>query len=207
MLKLTAMQVDALTEIVNIGVGRAASSLSDIIGAHILLKVPAVNIFPLSKLPDILSSFHNGKLVSVLQGFQGDFSGTSALVFPPESALRLVTALTGNDSLSPTMDAVRSGTLVEVGNIIINAILGTMGNMLESNFIFSLPEYREIKNLADAIGLDPKSIKEGLILLAEANFNISSLEINGYIFILFKLQSITNLVDMINHSIKTSSAT
>lgn len=46
MLELTAMQIDALTEIVNIGVGRAASSLSDIIGAHILLKVPDVNIFP-----------------------------------------------------------------------------------------------------------------------------------------------------------------
>jgi chemotaxis protein CheC len=202
MLELTAMQVDALTEIVNIGVGRAASSLSDIIGAHILLKVPDVKIFPLSKLPDLLSNFHDGKLSSVLQGFRGDFAGTSALVFPPESALRLVTALTGNDSPSPTLDSLRSGTLVEVGNIVINAILGTMGNMLGSNFIFSLPEYREIKNLTDVVGVDNFNMNNGLILLAEANFNISSLEINGFIFILFKLESINNLVDMINHSLK-----
>jgi hypothetical protein len=76
-----------------------------------------------------------------------------------------------------------------------------MGNMLGSNFIFSLPEYREIRNLTDVVAVDNLNITNGLILVAEANFNISSLEINGFIFILFKLKSINNLVDMIDQSL------
>jgi chemotaxis protein CheC len=198
---LSEIQRDALTEIVNIGVGRAANSLSDIIGEHIILKVPKVEVFSLKKLPEVLSSFKDSRHSSVLQGFQGDFKGTSALVFPPDSAARLVSALTGDEADSPTLDAVRSGTLIEIGNIVINAILGTMGNMLDSNFIFSLPEYREIKNIIDI--LDAVSNEdEGFILLAETNFNISTLEINGYIFVLFKLDSLKSLMTIINHSIE-----
>jgi chemotaxis protein CheC len=200
MKKLSEMQRDALTEIVNIGVGRAANSLSDIIGEHIILKVPKVEVFSLEKLSEVLSSFKGMKHSSVLQGFQGDFKGTSALVFPPDSAARLVSALTGDEADSPTLDAVRSGTLIEIGNIVINAILGTMGNMLESNFTFSLPEYREIKDIKDILDV-VNNEDEGFILLAETNFNISTLEINGYIFVLFKLDSLKSLMTIIDHSI------
>ncbi|MCP4216563.1 MAG: chemotaxis protein CheC [bacterium] len=199
MLTLSSLEIDALTEIVNIGVGRAASSLSDIIGEHIHLKVPNVDVLPLEELPKVLLSFKHVPHASVLQGFQGDFAGTSALVFPPESAARLVAALTGEDVGSPSLDSVRSGTLVEIGNIVINAILGTMGNMLDSSFVFSLPEYRLINNIKDIVQTDRK--QKGFIMLAEANFNISSLEINGFIFILFKLESINTLVSMLNASI------
>lgn len=202
MIKLSDMEIDALTEMVNIGVGRAANSLSDIIGEHVLLKVPHVRIFPLDNLSDALSVFEKDKHASVLQAFHGDFTGTSALVFPPESAVRLVSALTGGEIDSPTLDAVRSGTLVEIGNIVINALLGTMGNMLGSSFVFSLPEYREIRNIMDFISGDSPRKEKGLILLAEANFNISTLEINGFIFIVFKLESIKHLIRMIGSSIE-----
>lgn len=201
MIQLSAMEIDALTEIVNIGVGRAANSLGDIIGEHVLLKVPYVHVFPLEKLSEALSFFKKERHTSVLQAFHGDFTGTSALVFPPESAVRLVSALTGGEIDSPTLDAVRSGTLVEIGNIVINAILGTMGNMLKSSFIFSLPEYREINNIVDILSVDSPQKKNGLIMLAEANFNISTLEVNGFIFILFKLDSIKSLIRTINKSI------
>lgn len=202
MIKLSDMEIDALTEMVNIGVGRAANSLSDIIGEHVLLKVPHVRVFPLDNLSDALSVFEEDKHASVLQAFHGDFTGTSALVFPPESAVRLVSALTGGEIDSPTLDAVRSGTLVEIGNIVINAILGTMGNMLGSSFVFSLPEYREIRNIMDFISGDSPRKEKGLIMLAEANFNISTLEINGFIFIVFKLESIKHLIRMIGSSIE-----
>ena len=202
MLELTEIQIDALTEVVNIGVGKAANSLSDILSEHVVLKVPSVKVFPLTKLPKVISSFDTETHSTVLQAFQGDFAGTLALVFPPESAARLVSALTGGETDSPNLDAVRSGTLVEVGNIVINAILGTMGNMLESNFIFSLPEYREIEDFKEILAVKNIKKEKGFLMLAEANFNISSLEIQGFIFILFKLDSIKSLIQMLDQSIK-----
>ena len=206
-MNLSPLEIDALTELVNIGVGRAASSLSDIIGEHVVLKVPHVDVLPLKELPAVMTQFNNKKHSLVLQSFQGDFTGTSALVFPPESAIRLVSALTGGEMDSPKLDLVRSGTLIEIGNIVINAILGTMGNMLDCDFIFSLPEFREIKRLTDIIESDDAEKKSGFIMLAEANFNISSLEIQGFIVIIFKLDSLNNLVAMIKKSIGKSDAT
>ncbi|MFC1592372.1 chemotaxis protein CheX, partial [Thermodesulfobacteriota bacterium] len=151
MKELSEIEIDALTEIINIGVGKAASSLHDIIGTHIVLKVPRIELFPLEKLPEVVSRLDQKSVSSVLQSFQGDFTGSAALIFPPESAVRLVSALTGDEIASPSLDSVRGGTLMEIGNIVINSILGTMGNILECNLNFSLPEYRDINKIVDLI--------------------------------------------------------
>jgi chemotaxis protein CheY-P-specific phosphatase CheC len=39
---LNELEIDALTEIVNIGVGRAATSLRDMVGEQVMLSVPRV---------------------------------------------------------------------------------------------------------------------------------------------------------------------
>ena len=41
---LNELEIDALTEMVNIGVGRAATSLRDMVGEQVLLSVPRVNL-------------------------------------------------------------------------------------------------------------------------------------------------------------------
>ena len=41
---LNELQLDALTELVNIGVSRAASSLREMVGSQVLLSVPNVSL-------------------------------------------------------------------------------------------------------------------------------------------------------------------
>ncbi len=201
---LSSDEIDALTEIINIGVGRAASSLHDIIGTHIALKVPRVELFPLENLQDTVLKIDSSSISSVLQGFQGDFTGSAALVFPPESAARLVSVLTGDENTSAALDSVRSGTLMEIGNIVINSILGTMGNMLKCNLNFSLPEYRDTGKVSDLISPRFLGNESGIIMLAEANFIIKVLEISGYIFVFFKIDSIDTLTGMIKKAVSGS---
>ena len=50
MMKLTAVQEDALIELLNIGFGRAAASLSQLTGHRVLLEVPHVTIHPIDEL-------------------------------------------------------------------------------------------------------------------------------------------------------------
>jgi len=198
MKNFTALEIDTLTEIINIGIGRAASALNDIIGSHIQLKVPSIAMVPLDALPKAFQHMENNLVSSVMQSFQGDFTGSAALLFPPESAIQLVSAITEDEITAANLDTVRSGTLMEIGNIIINSLLGTMCNMLECNLNFSLPEYRDARGLTDLITSSPTLHGEvGMIMLVEANFLIKTLSISGYILVIFRLESTKLLQNMI----------
>jgi chemotaxis protein CheC len=49
-MELTAVQQDALIELLNIGFGRAAASLSQLTGHRVLLEVPNVTIFSVDQV-------------------------------------------------------------------------------------------------------------------------------------------------------------
>ena len=53
-MNLTAVQEDALTEVINIGFGRAAASLSKLTGQRVQLEVPNIAMCPLDELSDRL---------------------------------------------------------------------------------------------------------------------------------------------------------
>ena len=69
---LTELQIDALTELVNLGVSRAASTLRDMVGAQVHLSVPKVSLEIRSKAIAILSERETADLVAVHQVFEGD---------------------------------------------------------------------------------------------------------------------------------------
>jgi chemotaxis protein CheC len=194
----TPLEIDTLTEIINIGIGRAASALNDITGSHIQLKVPSIALVLLDALPKTFQHLENDLVSSVMQSFQGDFTGSAALLFPPESAARLVSVITKEEITAANLDTVRSGTLMEIGNIIINSLLGTMCNIFECSLSFSLPEYRDAKGLSDLIESSPTLHGEaGMIMLVEATFLIKTLRISGYILVIFRLESTEVLRAMI----------
>lgn len=192
----TPLQLDALKEIVNTGVGRAASALNEMVAAHIDLEVPGIEVFR----PDSAEAIPPGLDVDVLccvqLGFYGDFSGTAALVFPPVSATKLVAALIGIAEDDPSIEAMKAGTLNEVGNIIINSVIGTIGNMLERPFDFTLPNYLE-GHLGDLIR-PVESWNRAQVLLVKTRFRIRDLHVEGNIFLIFELGSFGVLLTAID---------
>ncbi len=71
---LDDMQRDALTELVNIGVSRAATSLRVMVGREILLSVPDVAILPRGQAARIAGDPETARVVAVCQDFEGDLS-------------------------------------------------------------------------------------------------------------------------------------
>ena len=51
---LTELHLDALTEVFNIGAGRAAASLSEIVGDEVKLSVPLIEIKKTSEADQVL---------------------------------------------------------------------------------------------------------------------------------------------------------
>jgi len=186
-------QVDILTELINIGMGRAAASLNELLSSFISLQIPRVWVFKVDSVPDELAKFGNSSLFIVRQDFDGPFAGKVALIFPPESASSLVSALTGEEEGTADLDSVRAGTLCEIGNILINGVLGSICNVLESAVSFSLPDYIE-SNIPVLLEQVISKSSEKIILMAKTCFTIEELKIEGHFLLLLDTESFDSLI-------------
>src|ERR1700760_1639448 len=92
---LSPLELDALTELVNIGVSRAAGSLREMVGEEVLLSVPRIELVGRARAIQILCESEARKLVAVHQTFEGDITGRALLIFPETKSLELVRAITG----------------------------------------------------------------------------------------------------------------
>lgn len=192
----SALQLDALKEIVNTGVGKAAASLNDMLDSHIELEVPKISVLPCDATGKTGTGLDSRLLAWVQLDFRGAISGTAALVFPPASAVKLVAALTGMAPDTPGLDGVMAGTLNEVGNIIVNSVIGTMGNILDKPFDYSIPNYLQ----GDLSDLLQQGMAHGelTVLLVQTHFLIRDLQVEGNIFLIFELGSFDALLSAIN---------
>ncbi|MEH1838877.1 MAG: chemotaxis protein CheC [Nostoc sp.] len=198
-MNVTEEELDALQELINIGVGRAASLLNEMVDSHIRLKIPVVKVLTANEAyQELTKRFHDDTLTSVKLRFTGSFYGTASLIFPTDSASTLVAVLTGEDP-SADLDAVKIGTLSEIGNIVINGVMGSLSNVLKRHLNYTLPVYLEdtLENLLlSAYESDSK------ILLAQASFTIERLEIIGDIILIFLVGTFDALMNAMKEEIE-----
>jgi chemotaxis protein CheC len=83
---LTELERDALGEIANIAMARAATSLRQMVEHQVLLSVPAVEILSQEAAAQVVGTADNRSLVAVRQDFNGAFSGRALLIFPETNA-------------------------------------------------------------------------------------------------------------------------
>lgn len=197
-MSLTTLQLDAFRELVNIGVGRAAAALNEMLESPIVLEVPEVSMVSYAdlKLEAGDEAGNTDKYSCVQLGFHGSFSGLAALVFPPASAAKLVSSLTGEEPETPGLNGVMAGTLSEVGNIVINCVIGTIGNIIEKPFDFALPNYIHGR-LDDLIGLQ-RDVAPSRILLVRTHFTVQDRHIDGNILLVFEAASFDALLKAID---------
>jgi chemotaxis protein CheC len=191
---LTAYQLDGLQELVNIGVGRAASILHEMVGSHIHLQVPYIKLLSSSEVQQELQQHLGIAPVSAVRlGFNGSFAGVAQLVFPTDSASKLVAVLTREEFDLCDLDAVKVGTLSEVGNIVINGVMGSISNVLQQHLNYSLPLYIE-DTVANLLTSHDFEIASATVLIAKARFRMEQLLISGDIILIFKLGALDTLM-------------
>ncbi len=193
-MQLNEAQRDALVELLNIGFGRAGASLSKLTGQRVLLEVPEVAMCPVDQLNATLAQFVKDEVASVHQVFSGPVAGDALLILDPVAASALKQLLTDEPALPLELDASSREVLTEVGNILLNACIGTFGNMLRVPIAFSVPEI-DLTTLHTVIE-KLKSHRESLryALVVTAGFRLRESEVTGYVVIVLTVQSLTRLV-------------
>lgn len=185
--KLNNIQLDALKEISNIGMGHAATALSQMIGQQINLKVPNVKITEISKVPEYLGGAET-MMVGITLQILGDARGNILLLFPKGSAHRLLSNLLGQQSHALVMNEVNVSTLKEIGNILASAYLSALGNMMKKTLIPSVPllAYDMAGAVVDYVLID-LSKSGDWALMVETDFSGSTDQqpaIKGHFFLL-----------------------
>jgi chemotaxis protein CheC len=189
---LSSLQLDIMQELINIGVGRAAGMLNQMVNTHIQLQVPVLRVLTPSQLSTLYAARPDSIFSAVQLSFTGQFAGVSALIFPPQSADKLVHVILGNGAVPGDAGAMRIGTLQEVGNIVLNGVMGSIANILREPLRYSPPDYIEA-DIASIIGQS-----QGMVLVASTQFSMKDHLIDGEVLIIFSLSSFDSLLGAID---------
>ncbi|MGQ9369834.1 chemotaxis protein CheX [Azospirillum sp. ST 5-10] len=201
MIDLDELERDALTELVNMGVGRAATHLSRMVADQVALSVPSVSVVTRETAIQALTRSEPAPFVAVGQSFRGRFSGRALLIFPEVNSLELVRAALGEHySLEEIVD-LEQEALTEMGNVILNGCLSVIANALRENLSISLPNLLRGDGRAVLLGGSPSAAADEPVLLLYIDFSVRSRNIRGYIALFMDLPSLTALRDLIHRFI------
>jgi chemotaxis protein CheC len=193
-MQLSEVQHDTLVELLNIGFGKAGASLSRLTGQRVLLEVPHVAVHPLDHLNAALSEIMSGDVASVHQVFSGPVAGDALLMLDPSGAAILKELLTDEPALPLELDASAREVLTEVGNVLLNACIGTFGNLLHVPIGFSVPDI-DIARLHDIVqrfAAGGDGFRYALVITSA--FRLRQSEVTGYVVIVLTVQSLTRLL-------------
>jgi chemotaxis protein CheC len=116
------------------------------------------------------------------------------LLLDPIAATALKELLTSEPALPLALDASTREVLTEVGNILLNACIGTFGNLLHVPIGFSVPEINvaSVKSVIDALTTGHEAFRYALVVTA--GFRLRNAGVTGYVVIVLSVQSLTRLL-------------
>jgi chemotaxis protein CheC len=197
---LNDIERDALSELVNLGVSKAAANLRYMVADEVLLSVPSVTVVSRAEASRLINEHETGRLVAIHQRFSGDLQGRALLIFPETNSLELVKAVTGGHTSLDDIVDLEQEALSETGNIILNGCLGTIGNMLRRTMQVSLPEIVR-GDSSELLSIGGDQGYGEVVLFLFINFSLRERAVRGYIAMLMDLPALTSLRDLLRQYI------
>lgn len=184
---MSLLEQDALIEIFNIGIGKAAFALNRLTHEEVTLSIPQVELMRQPEAFAWISSQVNGHVIAIRQSFRGEFNGNAFLLFPQDQSLNLVRTLLAEYMPLASLSELEQEALIEVGNLILNACFGMVSNILELNVEISVPELRQGR-MEDVF---PDPFDDSWSLLMKIMFDLPSQNANGYVNFVMDLVSLS----------------
>ena len=198
---LTSIQKDVLTEILNIQIGVAANILSEMVDQKVILSVPELEMVKGSTLDLDAVKYQQitdiSDAIATTISFSGEFNGTSAIVIPQDKASSLVNVFLGGDP-DQEIDVLSqeyADVIKEICNIILNSLLGELGNIMEVKLTYTNLQVGSSIELLDGRDTLPQNPK---ILVLYTSFFLTNSQVRGVVLIALSPSSYNMLVDKIN---------
>ena len=190
--QLDELQSDALGELFNIGVGRAAHSLSQMVNDEVELSAPMITLVRTEEVAVTLlgAEFRAVSMVSI--DFSGPFDARTILLFPERNALAIVSHMLDPNIPPEELSEFEEEALCEIGNIILNACISALADEFRAEFQGGLPvhHFSDTESLQLFEGGD-----EQVVLVLQINLAIRQEQIEGHLLFLLSVSSMNALLD------------
>jgi len=186
--------VDALLEIANVGVGRAAAALSELTSRPVEINVPELMIFSTDQ-PILMSDLRDAAILRVAQRFNQELEGYTLLLLNEEGSRRVARLILGEEIEANSFDEMEQSALLELCNIMINSVMGTLANELKMVLSYEVPflDLKGISNFGELlVDLIPEHAAK--VVFMRASLKISAEVVHGYIVLILDEQNLQMLI-------------
>jgi len=137
-IKLGLLELSAVRELANIGLGHATTALATMTGKSYNMTVPYAESVALTALPRMLGD--EELYAGIYMQVDGDIGGHMAFLFSWDSAKNLWKSLLGMSPDSPeAIGDLEASALIEVGNIINGSFLNAIASMTNFSMLATPP--------------------------------------------------------------------
>jgi chemotaxis protein CheC len=189
---------DAICEVFNVAVGKAANSLSIMMKRPVGLNVPSVDILELDQVGNLLDDLTGPNVCGVTQGFDGKFDGNIVLVFPETQSLELVRMFLSEDVPLDALSEMEQEALTEVGNVLLNACLSTIADILGERIKGQVPAFMQGPRNAALLNAGPQDRGKNYGMFVRIGFTVGDDAVTGYVVLILELSSMKHFISMID---------
>ncbi|MBZ5792675.1 chemotaxis protein CheC [Burkholderia sp. D-99] len=196
----TAEQRDALQEIANLAMGRAAARLALLLGRFIELSVPRVRVVKASDAGDALremTGIHDN-VTAVRQGFRSDIKGEAIVLCRTAGIARLMSVVdrTFGDGVYGGM-ATPDEVVFDVANVLMGACVASILDELGRKPVFFPPGLLGANVSFDDV-FQPTELAWSVALLLEVNFGLEDHAFRAHFVMLMAEDSIRLMGDALD---------
>ncbi|HEY5801774.1 MAG TPA: chemotaxis protein CheC [Burkholderiaceae bacterium] len=191
MFDLNELQHDALVEIFNIGVGRAAAAMSSIVSEDVKMSVPSISFLNRAGAARVLGNDETRRICGISQVYEGAFHTEAILMFPEDKSLEIVRLMVGESVPLKELTEMEQEAMSEIGNIILNCCVGTLANIFGQELHGSLPIYH-VGTTDDILGSSGNSPDDAVLML-HIDFIVEKHQIHGYVAFILDITALHDL--------------
>lgn len=196
MSELSELHRDALSELFNLGVGRAAHSLSQMVRDEIELSAPFVDLIHPDEVSAVLIGSEFKQLSMVTIDFEGPFVSKAILLFPERNALAILSNMLDPDLTPEEVSEFEQEAMCEIGNVILNACMSALADEFGIELHGGLPEH--YFSDTDSLPIFAGGNDEHLILLLQIQLTMRQQLVQGHLVFLLSVGSLQDLRDCLD---------
>lgn len=194
-------QQEAFEEILNIGLGRAAVTLSKILNQEVMFAASGIQVSNINtgQVLDLVKRTGGDSWVSVSQTIGGDFDAVSLLVLSNENALVMMRGITQDATVNDFARDYDPDVLSEVASVVLTASMSAMVNMLD----LSLESYQPVHHYGDCESVMLDSPVLPVKVLIALDMIIAGRKVNGFMTLSLSHKSLQAMVQYLNQYLES----
>ena len=177
---LTELQIDTIREISNIGMGNAATALSQMVNETVNITVPKATTIDVRDVPHLLGGEEQEVAASYVQ-VVGQVRGHLVLVFPLADAGKLIDLIAPGANLDLLRDEMATSAVQEIGNILSSNFLRSLSDLTQLSMLPTVPAVAVdfAGSIVSYVVASMYEITERLVIV-QTNFDVGGEQIAGY---------------------------